>query len=78
MSVSVNGFLASCAAADCGFSQDAALTPSLTDVTSAVVSGEVELTITGTGLTADPADYVVTAGELACAVTAASASSITW
>ena len=73
VSVSVNGFMANCAADDCSFTHDAALTPSLDSVAS---SGD-ELTITGAGFTTEPSDFLVMVGDLMCEVTAATATSIT-
>ena len=73
ISVSVNGFMANCAADDCSFAHDASLTPSLDSVAS---SGD-ELTITGAGFTTDITDFVVSVGSLGCEVTAATTSSIT-
>ena len=73
VSVSVNGFMANCAADDCSFTHDASLTPALDSVAS---SGD-ELTITGSGFTTDIADFVVSVGSLGCEVTAATESSIT-
>eukprot|EP00090_Calanus_glacialis_P017096 TRINITY_DN2671_c0_g1_i4.p1 TRINITY_DN2671_c0_g1~~TRINITY_DN2671_c0_g1_i4.p1 ORF type:complete len:4502 (+),score=1148.36 TRINITY_DN2671_c0_g1_i4:1085-13507(+) len=77
ISVSVEGFMASCAAPDCSFSHDTSLTPSLASVVSAVVDGSVELTIIGTGFTTDTSDFVVSAGDLNCEVTIASSTEIT-
>ena len=70
--VSVNGFMASCAG-DCSFIHDASLTPILESISS---SGD-ELTITGSGFSADNSDFVVMVGKLVCDVTAASGTSIT-
>jgi len=77
LSVTIEGFVASCAAPDCSFSHDSSLTPSLDSVSSAVVDGSVELTITGTGFTTDSSDFVVSVGELDCVVSAASSTEIT-
>ena len=73
VSVSVNGFLANCAAEDCSFTHDASLTPSLDSVSGT----DDEVTITGSGFSTDITDFVIRVGDLACEVTAASESSVT-
>ena len=73
VSVSVNGFMAACAAPDCSFTHDASLTPSLDSVSGS----DGVLTINGAGFTTDVTDFVVKVGDLDCAVTAATESSIT-
>ena len=77
LSVTVEGFLANCASEDCSFSHDTSLTPTLASVAGAVVDGSIVLTITGSGFTTNVEDFVVMAGDLACAVTEASSTSIT-
>ena len=76
VSVSVDGFMASCNALDCSFVHDAALTPTLSSVTSSVTDGVVELMITGTGFTSDISDFIVTVGSLACLTTSATSTSV--
>ena len=73
VSVSVNGFMANCAAEDCSFTHDATLTPSLDSVSGT----DNEVAITGSGFSTDVSDYVIRVGDLSCDVTAASETSVT-
>merc|ERR1712106_107312 len=76
-SVTVDGFLASCAAPDCTFTHDSSLTPSLSSITSAVVGGSVELIIAGSGFTSNITDFIISVGSLNCEVTDATSAEIT-
>ena len=78
VTVWVSGFLSLCGdGADCSFSYDSSLTPSISGVTDALVDGSVELTIAGTGFTTDPADFSISVGGRNCEATAATATSVT-
>jgi len=76
ISVTVEDFVAICAAPDCSFTHDSSLTPSLSSVSSAVVGGSVELTITGTGFTSNNTDFIISVGDLDCEVSAATAEEV--
>ena len=77
ISVTVDGFLASCGAPDCTFTHDSSLTPSLSSVASAVVGGSVELSIAGSDFTSNITDFIITVGSLNCEVSDATSSEIT-
>jgi len=78
VTVWVNGFLSLCAGgADCSFSYDASLTPTITGVSDALVDGFVELTIAGSGFTTDETDFTIDVGGRKCVATAATATSVT-
>ena len=76
ISVSVDGFMANCAASDCSFTHDPSLTPSLSSVSSAIVAGAVELTISGSGFTSSISDFIVSLGSLNCEVFSATSTEI--
>ena len=78
ITVWVTGFLSLCAeGVDCTFTYDASLTPTISSVADALVDGFVELTISGTGFTTDPADFSIDVGGRGCEATAATATSVT-
>ena len=78
ITVWVTGFLSICGdTADCSFSYDASLTPTIISVTDALVDGSVVLTISGTGFTTDPTDFSIDVGGRACEATEATAASVT-
>ena len=78
ITVWVNGFLCLCASgADCSFSYDSSLTPTILGVTDTLVDGSIELTITGTGFTTDASDFTIDVGGRNCKATVATSSSVT-
>ena len=78
ITVWVSGFLCKCmGGADCSFSYDAGLTPTIDGVSSDLVDGSIVLTISGSGFTDDIEDFSIDVGGRGCEVTAATASSVT-
>ena len=59
VSVRVGGFLSRCSALDCSLSTNSSLTPHLTSLASQLVNHSHQLTITGSGLSDNPADLMV-------------------
>ena len=55
VSVRVGGFLSRCSALDCSLSTNSSLTPRLTSLASQLVNQSHQLTITGSGLSDNPA-----------------------
>merc|ERR1712110_1401242 len=78
ITVWVSGFLSKCVSgADCFFSYDSSLTPTVTGVSSDLIDGSIILTISGTGFTDDVDDFSIDIGDRGCEVSDASATSIT-
>ena len=78
ITVWVSGFLSKCVSgAECLFSYDSSLTPTVTGVSSDLIDGSIVLTISGTGFTDDVDDFSIDIGGRGCEVTDASAASVT-
>ena len=76
ISVFVGGFLSSCSAADCSFAFDSSLNPTLSSVSDTVSSGQIVLTLQGTGFSSEASNNIVLVGDLECLVQSSTSTEI--